>query len=141
MTTGAKTLFSTVAAVLTGAGFGQAPVSSDAPRALVWKGPGGCLVNFVNTPCRTVRYRWSSFEWSGASTASQYIEAFDRDGSQSTTIIATHRTAWLFPGQTMHKTELVLRKVDRVIYIDHERRIYRIARWRGKQERSLLAGR
>jgi len=105
---------------------GQVPTSAESgfPKELVWKGSGGCVVEFANTPCRTVRYHWSSFAWSEGWTVSQYIEAFERDGSRSTTVIATRRPPWLFPRQTWHRGELVLRKENRTTYIDHERKTY-----------------
>jgi len=127
MTAGARNLYAIVAAVLIGgAGFGQVLTSSDSepPKEMIWKGPGGCVVDLVNTPCRTVRYHWSNFEWAGGTTTAQYTEAFDRDGSQSTTAVTTHRQPWFFSQQTWYRTELVLRKEHRTIYIDHERKIY-----------------
>jgi hypothetical protein len=129
MTTGNKAVLAIVASVLPGMGFGQVLPSSNpqSHNQLDWKGPGGCVVDYVKTPCRTVRYHESFF---GSSlgfegvTTSECIEAVDHDGSESKTRITTQRRYWLFPQQTKRTAELVLRKENRTLYIDHERGIF-----------------
>jgi len=102
------------------------PLSQDEPKQLDWKGPGGCVVDFVRTPCRTVRYHEHSFGRGlgfGKKTSSRWVVAFDHDGSESQTRASVwHR--WFFFPVRARITELVLRAEGRVLYIDHERKIY-----------------
>ena len=129
MTTGSNAVIAIVAAVLSGVGIGQVVQSGDpqSHKQLDWKRPGGCVVEYVKTPCRTVRYHTFSFG-SGLGfegiTRSEWIEAVDHDGSESTTVIAARRRYWFFPPKTERKAELVLRKENRTVYIDHARGVY-----------------
>jgi len=52
------------------------------------------------------------------------IQAVDRDGSESTTLTGTQRRYWFLPERTEKKTELVLRRQDRRVYIGHGQRIF-----------------
>jgi hypothetical protein len=129
MPTGSKAVIAIVAAVLSGVGIGQVVPSSD-PQShpqMDWKGPGGCVVRYGNTPCRTVHYHTVSFG-SGlgfeGTTRSERTEAVDHDGSECTAVVAARRRYWFFPPKTERKTELVLRKENRTVYIDHERRTF-----------------
>jgi hypothetical protein len=118
-----------VIAIVAAVGFGQGLPSSDlqAPRQPTWKGPGGCVVDFVAAPCRTIRYHEYSFGSAlgfDGITKAERIEAFDYDGSVSRTIAGTWRRYWFSPEQVGKKTELILRKEKRTAYIDHERKIF-----------------
>jgi hypothetical protein len=98
-------------------------------RQLDWTAAGGCVVEFVHTPCRTVRYHEYSFG-SGSGfdriSTSETIEATDHSGSASKTTVERWRRWWQLPGmETRRKvTELVLRTEDRVVYIDHQHRVF-----------------
>jgi hypothetical protein len=103
------------------------PLGRDEHKELHWKAADGCVVNFADTPCRTVRYHEYSFGRRlgfDGTTRSECIEAFDQTGSQARTIARTWRRWWPLPEQTSKRTELVLRTEDQIVYIDHERRVY-----------------
>lgn len=104
---------------------GQTPGDDEHPQ-LHWTGAGGCVADFVNTPCRTVRYHVYSFGSDlgfDRTTKSEWVEALDHTGSSSKTVTSTWRRWWLF-SQTSKKTELILHTGTQLVYIDHERRIY-----------------
>jgi hypothetical protein len=94
-------------------------------RPLRWKQAGACVVDRANTPCRTVRYREFSFGPSLGSgiSKSESVEAVDRSGSESRTTTSTWRPYWLFPQKAARITALVLRTEDRIVVIDHRRRV------------------
>lgn len=101
----------------------------DEHKQLDWRGAGGCVVEFVHTPCRTVRYHEHSFG-SGLGfdrvSTSETIEATDHAGSESKTTAGKWRPWWQFPGTgaRFKMTELLLRTEGRVVYIDHEHSVY-----------------
>ena len=116
-------------------GFGQAPLPLDpasqrllewsqSHKQLDWKGPGDCVVTFVNTPCRTVHSHSFSFG-SGLGfdgiTRGETIEAFDQDGSTSKTYSVARWRPWHLPEPTTKISYLVLRKENRTLVIDHDR--------------------
>lgn len=86
-------------------------------------------MEFVHTPCRTVRYHEYSFG-SGLGfdriSTSETIEATDHTGSESKTTAGKWRRWWQFfgTGTTFKMTELLLRTEGRVVYIDHEHSVY-----------------
>jgi hypothetical protein len=103
------------------------PLGHDEPGQLKWTGAGGCIVEFVNTPCRTVRYHeylFGSDLGFDRTTTTECVEAFDHAGSSSKTRSSTWNRWWPLPQQTSKKTELILHPPKQVLYIDHERRIY-----------------
>ncbi len=103
------------------------PQGQEEHKQLDWRPVGGCVVDFVNAPCRTVRYHEYSFGSSlglDRTTISQTVEATARDGSESKTTTSTWHRWWFLPDRTWKFTELLLRSTDRVVYIDHEHKIY-----------------
>ena len=135
-----STLVGVVATLLSGALFvprmqGQ-QLGQDEHKKLNWSGAGGCVVDFVRTPCRTVRYHQYSF---GSPfgfdriTSSETIEATDHDGSESKTTSGTRRPPWLFPAERFKTTELLLRSQGQVVDIDHEQRVYEVHQRRGSK--------
>jgi hypothetical protein len=126
MTTWARAALATLAALW---GIGEvAPNDLETHKQLKWNGPGGCLVEFVNTPCRTVRSHEFSFGiglgFDGIAKA-ESVEAVDWDGSESKTRTTSRRRYWLTENRD-RITELVLRTKNRTVYIDHERRIFEV---------------
>jgi hypothetical protein len=118
-----------VVSMLSGCALGQANPSSDPQlhERLDWRRPGSCVVDFVHTPCRTVRYHEYSFGSSlgfDGITNSESVEAVDHDGSESNTTKSTHSRFWFFPQQRREITELVLRQENRTMYIDHGQGVY-----------------
>jgi hypothetical protein len=115
-----------IAVMLPGVVTGQSP-GRDEHKELHWSGAGGCVVDFANTPCRTVRYH-KYFFGSGLgfdrTTRSEAVEATDQDGSESKTTTSVWHRWWFLPERTWKFTELLLRAADRVVYIDHEHKIY-----------------
>ena len=105
------------------------PLGRNDHKQLDWKGAGGCVVEFGHTPCRTIRFRESSFG-SGLGGERNYtmetIEATDRAGSESKTTTGKWRSWWQLPGTgTKFKmTELLLRSEGQVVQIDHDHRVY-----------------
>lgn len=103
------------------------PQGHDEHKQLDWRATGGCVVDFVNTPCRTVRYHQYS---SGSSLGfdrtarSEAVEATDQNGSESNTRTSTWHSWWFLPQKTSKITELLLRSEDKVVYIDHEHKVY-----------------
>jgi hypothetical protein len=99
------------------------------PNGYYWKGAGACVVESVHTPCRTVRYHEYSFG-SGFGpegvTRSEHVEAFDHDGSESKTWTAVRSRYWFSPHVTKKITELILRKENQIVIIDHDKRIYQV---------------
>ena len=106
-----------------------------------WKRANSCVVEFVKTPCRTVRYRIWSFEnlaWGIHDVASRTFEllwAVDLNGSTVETVTGSSRHHWIVPESRNNGSQIVLRPQDEVISVDHERRIYDLhggARSRGQ---------
>jgi hypothetical protein len=121
-----RAVFAMLVVVLPGVMTGQSPGRGE-QKAFHWNGAGGCVVDFVNTPCRTVRYHEFSYGSSlgfDRTTRAESVEAFDHTGSQAKTIARTWRRWWPLPLQTSKVTELVLHTEDQIVYIDHERRVY-----------------
>lgn len=104
------------------------PLGNDEHKKLGWKGAGGCVVEFANTPCRTVRYREHSFHSLGFDriSTSETIEATDQAGSESNTSTAKWRRWWQFPGTgtRFQRTGLLLRTEGRTVIVDHGHRVY-----------------
>ena len=100
------------------------PLGSEDHRQLEWKA-GGCVVEFVHTPCRTVRYHEYSFGYDRIGTA-ETIEATDHSGSESKTTVGRWRPWWYLPGTgpRIRMTELLLRTEDQVVHIDHEHKVF-----------------
>jgi hypothetical protein len=127
MNTALQAIAAVIIAVLPVIAFGQS-VDPDEHRQLHWNGTGGCVVEFVNTPCRTVRYHQKSFG-SGLGfdgrTKWETVEAFDHDGSSSMTEIRTWRRWRLSPQHTSNRTEVILHKEEQVVvYIDHDHGVF-----------------
>jgi hypothetical protein len=96
-------------------------------KQLEWKGPQGCLVDFVKTPCHTVRYHEYSFGSSlgfDGITNAETIEAINHEGSEAKITTAVRRKFWLLPAWTAKTSELLLREQNRTVFIDHERKTF-----------------
>ena len=103
------------------------PQGHDEHKQLAWRSVGGCVVDFVNTPCRTVRYHEYSFGSSlgfDRTARSEAVEATDHTGSESKTRTSTWRGWWCLSQKTSKTTELLLRAADKIVYIDHEHKVY-----------------
>jgi hypothetical protein len=108
-------------------GAGQTHGRNDEHKQLDWRAIGGCVVSFVNTPCRTVHYHQYSYGTSlgfDRTTRSEVVEATDQTGSESNTRTSTWRRWWFGPQRTSKVTELLLRATDTVAYIDHDHKVY-----------------
>jgi hypothetical protein len=100
----------------------------DGYKPFVWNRPNACIVDFVNTPCRTVHYHGTLVEnqsWGVHDvTVRSYdvIEAVDQDGSESRTERRHARNYWLFPAQDVSVTFLFIRPQRTTVNIDHVRK-------------------
>ncbi len=107
----------------------EQPSGIESHNPLKWNGAGGCVVEFVQTPCRTVRYREYSFGRAlgfDRISSIERIEAIDRAGSESNTMAGNRRRWWQLPGMgtTFRLTALLLRTEGRAVTIDHGHRVY-----------------
>ena len=94
-------------------------------KQLDWRSVGGCVVTFVNTPCRTVRYHDYSYGTNfGFYRTTEVVEANEQSGSESYTRTSTLRPWWFWPERIEKFTQLLLRPLDTVAYIDHDHQRY-----------------
>ena len=116
-------------AVLVPGFVGAQGLPSSDPSGYKWKEAGACVVEFVHTPCRTVRsheYSFGSGFGPECVTRSERVEAFDHDGSESKTWTAVRNRYWFSPRETKKITELILRKENQTVTIDHDKRVYQV---------------
>jgi hypothetical protein len=101
--------------------------AADAHEQLEWTSTVGCLVDFVKTPCRTVRFREYSFG-SGLGfdgiTSVEGIEAVDQQGSEAKVMKVVRRRFWLLPSATTTMVSLLLRDQNRTVHVDHDRKVF-----------------
>jgi hypothetical protein len=103
------------------------PQGHEEHKQLDWSSRGGCVVDFVHTPCRTVRYHDYSFGSSlgfDRTSRSEAVEATDQTSSESNTRASTWHRWWFLPQQTSKITELLLRAKDQRVFIDHTHKVY-----------------
>ncbi|HEY3739998.1 MAG TPA: hypothetical protein VGL53_09145 [Bryobacteraceae bacterium] len=100
---------------------------SQSHKQLNWTGAGGCVVDFVHTPCRTVRSHEFSFGrglgFDGIRSVDT-IEAFDKDGSTSRTYSIAEWPFWHLPAPTTKRTHITRRTQNRRIAIDHDHAVF-----------------
>jgi hypothetical protein len=119
-----------LSAALATSAYGQFRFVPPAAKQLEWKQPGACVVDFVKTPCRTVRWHQTEIEslgWipddSGVSRL-EGMDAVDKNGSEVHTYAGTFLDSPLTLARNLNATTLLLRPEDKVASIDNGRRIF-----------------
>lgn len=96
-------------------------------KQLNWTGPGGCVVDIVHTPCRTIRSHEYSVGWDlgfDGIMSVDTIDAFDKDGSTSSTDSIAKWAFWQLPKTPTKRTIIALGIQNRRIEIDHDRAVF-----------------
>jgi hypothetical protein len=94
-----------VLAVIALTAFGQtmAVGAAEAHKQFEWNETVGCVVDFVKTPCRTVRYReysiGNNLGFDGITNV-EGIEAVDHQGLEAKVMNVVRRRFWLLPART-----------------------------------------